>query len=154
MVPTVLAVRALKVGVSGAVGCASSHEISQPVGDDLLDVLDVVVELVVVAAGDHQGTAGRMRHRTYPCLQVALESGLVKFQDIDWQATALATAAATGKNTVQGRKDVLDGFDNFARNMVTDNTVSHVLRDHLFILQKIRTQSASLGSLAACRALG
>ncbi|GKZ33831.1 hypothetical protein AbraIFM66950_003915 [Aspergillus brasiliensis] len=86
--------------------------------------------------------------------QVDLEAELITFQDIDWQATASATATATGKNTVQGRQDVLNGFEDFARGLAEDETVSEVLRQHLYILQQIRTQSASLGSLAACRALG
>ncbi|KAJ6128012.1 hypothetical protein N7471_009229 [Penicillium samsonianum] len=80
--------------------------------------------------------------------QVVLEGG-VTFQDIDWRATAEASAIKSGKEFQR----VLAGFVDFSRTMSRDEDVDAELRKHLRIVQSIRTQSDSLGSLAACKAL-
>lgn len=81
--------------------------------------------------------------------QVVLEGG-VTFQDIDWRATAEASAIKSDKEF----QSVLAGFVDFSKTMSRDEKVDLDFRNHLRIVQSIRTQSDSLGSLAACRALG
>ncbi|KAJ6063650.1 hypothetical protein N7499_012330 [Penicillium canescens] len=80
--------------------------------------------------------------------QVVLEGGLATFSDIDWYATAVANAEQTKKEMLP----ILAGFEDFARHMSEDSQVDKTTRDHLRIVQSIRSQSDSLGSLAACEA--
>lgn len=83
--------------------------------------------------------------------EVHLEGGLATFTDIDWYATAVASAERTKGDTLS----ILDGFEDFTRHWTEDNADSDVpktTKDHLRILQSIRSQSDSLGSLAACEA--
>jgi hypothetical protein len=80
--------------------------------------------------------------------QVVLEGGLATFSDIDWYATAVANAEQTKKEMLP----MLAGLEDFARHMSEDSQVDKKTRDHLGIVQSIRSQSDSLGSLAACKA--
>ncbi|OJK04634.1 hypothetical protein ASPACDRAFT_56093 [Aspergillus aculeatus ATCC 16872] len=81
---------------------------------------------------------------------VSLEAALLNYQDIDWLASAEATAAATNTNV----QDRLDGFEEMGRNLATDQYDPEKLQIHVKIAQSIRTQSDALGSLATCKALG
>lgn len=81
---------------------------------------------------------------------VGLENELVSFQDIDWQQSAVETASKYGRS----QQSCLEGFEDFARHMTGNPNIPSQFRDHLLILQSIRTQSDSLGSVESCRAIG
>ncbi|KAJ5861299.1 uncharacterized protein N7529_008609 [Penicillium soppii] len=80
--------------------------------------------------------------------QVVLEGSLATFSDIDWYATAATTAEQTKKETIS----ILAGFEEFARHISEDLQVDQDTRNHLHIVQSIRSQSDSMISLAACEA--
>jgi hypothetical protein len=87
---------------------------------------------------------------------VRMEGGIGTYQDIDWDKTAIATA----KGTTLSAKDVLDGYRDFTRHwtdhveaMGDAETIPDKTRQHLRILRSVHTQSVSLGTLAACKAI-
>ncbi|KAL4795279.1 hypothetical protein BDV19DRAFT_389411 [Aspergillus venezuelensis] len=88
---------------------------------------------------------------------VHLDEALVSYRDVDWEETARETWSVTRSPNPERPlivEDVMDGFIHFARNLLNDNNVPQVLKDHILILQSIRTQSDALGSLAECSAIG
>ncbi|KAJ5965028.1 uncharacterized protein N7479_004904 [Penicillium vulpinum] len=99
---------------------------------------------------------GRENMRHIVVDNVRMEGGVATYQDIDWDATAIAATEGTSYNA----QSALDGYRDFTRHwtdhveaMGDEEVIPDSTRIHLRILQSIHTQSDSLGSLAACRAI-